>query len=41
MEIIVYTVDDPVAAKDLVGMGVAGITTNRPAFLREKIAGSR
>jgi glycerophosphoryl diester phosphodiesterase len=41
MEVIVYTVDDPVAAKDLVGMGVAGITTNRPAFLRERIAGSR
>jgi glycerophosphoryl diester phosphodiesterase len=41
MEVIVYTVDDPEAAKELVEMGVAGITTNRPAFLREKLAGSR
>lgn len=41
MEVIVYTVDDPLAAEKLVEMGVAGITTNRPAFLREKFAGGR
>jgi glycerophosphoryl diester phosphodiesterase len=38
MGVLVYTVDDPEAAKKLVEMGVAGITTNRPAFLREKLA---
>lgn len=41
MEVIVYTVDDPLAAEKLVEMGVAGITTNRPAFLREQLAGGR
>ena len=39
MEVIVYTVDDPDAARELVEMGVAGITTNRPAFLREALTG--
>ena len=41
MRVLVYTVDDPGAAQNLVDMGVAGITTNRPAFLREKLAGGQ
>lgn len=33
----VWTVDDPAAAKRLVQIGVDGITTNRPGFLKEKL----
>ena len=32
-----WTVDDPAAAKRLVELGVDGITTNRPGWLREKL----
>ena len=38
MKLYVYTVNDPAAAKKLEAMGVAGITTDRPAWLREKLA---
>jgi glycerophosphoryl diester phosphodiesterase len=33
----VWTVDSPVQARRLVKAGVAGITTNRPGWLREKL----
>ena len=33
----VWTVDEPAEAKRLAAAGVDSITTNRPAFLREKI----
>ena len=35
----VYTVNDPVRARWLRDIGVTGITTDRPAFLREALAG--
>lgn len=34
----VWTIDDPAEAKRLTGLGVAGITTNRPAWLRQQLA---
>ncbi|MFO0809209.1 MAG: glycerophosphodiester phosphodiesterase [Gemmataceae bacterium] len=34
----VWTVDDPIVAKRMVAIGVDGITTNRPAWLREQLA---
>ena len=37
-KLYVWTVDDPVEAKRLVDLGVAGITTNRPGWLREQLA---
>lgn len=37
MKLYVYTVDDPKAAKRLERMGVAGITTNRPGWMREQL----
>ena len=36
-KLYVWTVDDPVEAERLVGLGVAGITTNRPGWLREQL----
>lgn len=36
-KLYVWTVDDPVEANRLVGLGVAGITTNRPGWLREQL----
>ncbi len=33
----IWTVDDPAAAKRLVSLGVDGITTNRPGWLREQL----
>lgn len=39
MKLYVYTVDSPEDARRLTAIGVAGITTNRPAFLREALAG--
>ncbi|MHC4118048.1 MAG: glycerophosphodiester phosphodiesterase family protein [Planctomycetota bacterium] len=36
-KLYVWTVDDPVEAKRLVGLGVAGITTNRPGWLRDQL----
>ncbi len=37
LDLLVWTVDDPVVAKKLVALGVDGITTNRPAWLRERL----
>ena len=34
-----WTVDDPVKAKQLAEAGVDGITTNRPAFIRQAVSG--
>lgn len=36
MKIYAWTVDDPATAIALAGMGVDGITTNRPAWLKEQ-----
>jgi glycerophosphoryl diester phosphodiesterase len=35
----VWTVDDPALAKRLIELGVQGITTNRPGWLREQLRG--
>ncbi|MHC4309775.1 MAG: glycerophosphodiester phosphodiesterase family protein [Planctomycetota bacterium] len=35
-KLYVWTVDDPQEAKRLIELGVSGITTNRPAWLREQ-----
>jgi len=37
MKLYVWTVDDPGEARRLVKLGVDGITTNRPAWLREQL----
>jgi glycerophosphoryl diester phosphodiesterase len=37
MELYVYTVNDPAVAKKLAAMGVKGITTDRPGWLREQL----
>ncbi len=37
MELYVWTVDDPKLSRKLAGMGVKGITTNRPGWLREQL----
>jgi glycerophosphoryl diester phosphodiesterase len=39
-EFHVWTVDDPVLAKFYIEQGVWSITTNRPAWLREQLAGT-
>jgi glycerophosphoryl diester phosphodiesterase len=39
MKLYVYTVNQPEDARRLAAMGVAGITTDRPAFLRESLEG--
>jgi glycerophosphoryl diester phosphodiesterase len=36
-ELFVWTVDDPKEAKRLIALGVKGITTNRPAWLRKQL----
>ena len=36
-KLYVWTVDDPEEAKRLVGLGVDGITTNRPDWLRDRL----
>jgi glycerophosphoryl diester phosphodiesterase len=38
LKLHVWTVDDPVVAKKWVALGVDGITTNRPGWLREQLA---
>ena len=38
LEVLTWTVDDPVEAKRLAEMGVTGITTNRPKWLKEEMA---
>jgi glycerophosphoryl diester phosphodiesterase len=37
LELYTWTVDDPAEAKRLIGLGVKGITTNRPGWLREQL----
>ncbi len=37
LEVIAWTVDDPVEAKRLIDLGVKGITTNRTAWLRAQL----
>lgn len=37
LKLYAWTVDDPAVARSLVAAGVDGITTNRPAWLREQI----
>jgi glycerophosphoryl diester phosphodiesterase len=39
LKLYVWTVDDPAVARRLAEAGVDGITTNRPGWLREKLAG--
>ncbi len=38
IEVLAWTVDDPVEAKRLTGLGVTKITTNRPDWLKEEMA---
>lgn len=38
LKLYVWTVNDPAVAKRMVGLGVDGITTDRPAWLREQLA---
>ncbi|WP_337833256.1 glycerophosphodiester phosphodiesterase [Desulfotignum balticum] len=37
LEILCWTVDDPVKARQLIDLGVTGITTNRPAWLKSNV----
>lgn len=37
LKLYVWTVDDPVIARRMTSIGVDGITTNRPAWLRERL----
>jgi len=37
LEVLTWTVDDPAEAERLAGLGVAGITTNRPGWLKEQM----
>lgn len=37
LELFTWTVDDPDEAKRLIALGVKGITTNRPGWLREQV----
>ncbi|HEX8912623.1 MAG TPA: glycerophosphodiester phosphodiesterase family protein [Humisphaera sp.] len=39
LEVYVWTVDDPAAAKALIEAGVNGVTTNRAAWLKEQVVG--
>ena len=36
LEVLAWTIDDPMEAKRLISIGVKGITTNRPAWLKEQ-----
>ena len=38
LEVLTWTVDDPLEAKRLTEIGVVGITTNRPKWLKEEMA---
>lgn len=38
LKLYVWTVNDPAVAKRMVGIGVDGITTDRPGWLREQLA---
>jgi len=37
LDVIAWTIDDPVEAKRLIGLGVKGITTIRPSWLKERL----
>jgi len=37
LEVLAWTVDDPAEAKRIADLGVLGITTNRPGWLREQL----
>lgn len=37
LDVVAYTVDKPEEAKRLIGLGVKGITTNRPDWLKEQV----
>ena len=37
LELYTWTVDDVAEAKRLISLGVKGITTNRPGWLREQV----
>lgn len=37
LEVLTWTVDDPQEAKRLAKLGVAGVTTNRPGWMREQM----
>jgi len=37
LEVLTWTVDDPQEAKRLIELGVSGITTNRPKWLKEEM----
>ncbi len=39
LELFTWTVDDPEVAKRMAALGVRGITTNRPDYIREQIYG--
>ena len=41
LKVYVWTVDSPAKARKLMAAGVHGITTNRPGWLREKLAHAR
>ena len=41
LKVYIWTVDDPDAARELAAAGVDGITTNRPAWLHEKLDTAR
>ncbi|HOW10851.1 MAG TPA: glycerophosphodiester phosphodiesterase [Bacteroidales bacterium] len=38
LELFTWTVDDPAEARRLIKLGVKGITTNRPGWLREQLS---
>jgi len=38
LKLYVWTVNDPAVAKRMAGLGVDGITTDRPGWLREQLA---
>lgn len=40
LKLYVWTVDDPMRARELAALGIDGITTNRPEWLRMRLAGS-
>ncbi len=38
IKLYVWTLDDPARARDLIAAGIDGITTNRPGWLRDRLA---
>lgn len=41
LEVLCWTVDDPQEAERLTALGVKGITTNRPAWLKEQLSSKK